>query len=274
MPLITSGLNRSFGAGSRPFTITSVSQLPNLEVGYIAGSIDATTFNSGLITSGTAVTSWHNTGGVSSHDWNSTGGSRPEWYSNLQNGRGSVRFNGTTAGTPVGEDADTDENLTINPVTYLQSLGGATQIIGFRSLSTNSGIRYCCSTDVNGFQWGQDGTTWIGGFAGATFTVDTLVADTNFHIVTMWYDGSQTGNANRLRVRLDGVPATLTFTGTVDTVTSALAKYFYGGATGTSATNQSNFWVGDIGELLIWTRTLASSEITAAEDYLMNYWGV
>lgn len=274
MPLITSSVVRAFSAGSRPLAITRISQLPNLEVGYTAGVIDATTFNSGVITSGTEITSWHNAGGLSSHDWNSQGGKRPEWYSSIQNGLGVVRFNSTTTNTPSGEDADTDESLTINPVAYLQSLTGVTQIIVFRSLSTAAGTRYCCSTDVNGFQWGQSGTTWIGGFAGATFTVDTLVADTAFHYVTFLYDGSATGNANRLTIRLDGVPVTLTFTGTVGTATSAVSKYFYGGATGTSASNQTNFWIGDIGELLIWTRALTTSEVLAAETYLKNAWAI
>ena len=66
----------------------------------------------------------------------------------------------------------------------------------------------------------------------------------------------------------------VTFTGTVAATTSGATKYFYGGATGTSASNQSNFWIGDIGDLFIWTRTLTSSELFAAEDYLMNYWAV
>lgn len=274
MPLVTSSITRSFFAGSRPLTISNTNQIPNLEVGYTAAVIDSTTFNSGLITSGTEITSWHNAGGLSSHDWNSQGGKRPEWFSNIKNGLGVVRFNGTTSGTPSGEDADTDESLTINPVSYLQSLSGVTQIIVFRSLSTAAGVRYCCSSDVNGFQWGQTGTTWIGGFAGATFTVDTLVADTNFHFATLWFDGSQSGNANRLKVRVDGTPATLTFTGTVNSATSSAAKYFYGGATGTSASNQTNFWVGDIGELFIWTRTLGAAELLAVEMYLKNRWSI
>lgn len=274
MPLITSSTNRAFFAGGRPFTITSAAQLPNLDTGYTAGTIDASTFNNGLITSGTEISAWHNAGGLSSHDWNSTGGKRPEWFSNIQNGLGVVRFNSTTTGTPAGEDGDNDESLTINPITYLQSLSGVTQIIVFRTLSTSAGIRYCCSTDVNGFQWGQNGTQWIGGFAGATFTMNTLVADTKFHTVALWYDGSQTGNANRLRVRLDGTATTLTFTGTVGTATSATSKYFYGGATGTTSSNQSNFWIGDIGDLFIWTRALSSSELFAAEEYLLNRWGI
>lgn len=274
MPILTSSVARSVFVGSRPFTITSTAQLPNLEVGYSAGVIDATTFNSGLITSGTEVTSWHNAGGLSSHDWNSQGGARPEWFANIHNSKGVVRFNGTSSGTPTGEDADTNESLTINPVSYLQSLSGVTQVLVFRSLSTASGIRYACSSDVGGFQWGQNGTQWIGGFAGATFTVDTLVADTNFHHVVFWYDGSQTGNTNRLRVRVDGAPCTVTFTGTVGTATSSTAKYFYGGATGTSASNQSNFWIGDIGELFIWTRALKLPEVLAMEEYISNQWAI
>lgn len=274
MPILTSSVRRAFSAGSRPFTITSTAQLPNLEVSYNAGVIDANTFNSGLITSGTEVSAWHNAGGLTSRDWNSLANARPEWFANIQNGKGVVRFNGTTSGTPTGEDADTNESLTINPIGYLQSLTGVTQVLVFRSLSTSAGTRYACSTDVGGFQWGQNGTQWIGGFANATFTVDTLVADTNFHHVVLWYDGTQTGNANRLKVRIDGAPTTLTFTGTVASATSSTSKYFYGGATGTGATNQTNFWIGDIGELFIWTRTLTTPEVVAMEEYLSNQWAV
>lgn len=274
MPFITSSVNRSFVGGSRPLTIRSAAQLPNLEVEYYAGVIEASTFNNGVITSGTEITSWHNAGGLTSHDWNSQGGARPEWFAAIQNSKGVVRFNHSPSDTPTGEDADTNENLTINPVAYLHSLAGVTQVVVFRSLSTASGIRYACSSDVGGFQWGQNGTQWIGGFAGASFTVDTLVADTNFHHVVLWYDGTQTGDANRLKVRVDGAPCTLTFTGTVGSATSGVAKYFYGGATGTTSSNQTNFWIGDIGHLLIWTRTLSSQEVVATEEFLSNLWAI
>lgn len=274
MSFISSSFGATFMFGSRPFRITSLSQLPNLEIGYSAATGAAGTFNSGAITSGTEVTSWHNTGGISSHDWNATGGVKPEWYANVQNGLGVVRFNGTSLNIPAGEDADIDENLTINPVTWIQGLSGATMAILFRSLSTASGARYCCSTDVNGFQWGINGTQWIGGFAGATFTVDGIVADTNFHHIVLTYDGSKVGNANRVKVRFDGQDVALSFTGTVNATTSSVSKYFYGGATGTSSSNQSNFWVGDLGELLIWTRALNTSELLAVEDYLTAKWAV
>ena len=253
---------------------TAPSSLPNIEVYYDGSANTTTTFNNGSIASGMEITSWHNYGVLPSHDWNSTGGQRPEWYSNIQNGLGVVRFNSTTTGSPSGEDADTNENLTINPVAYLQSLPAATMILVFRSLSANSGTRYTCSTDTSGFQWGQNGTTWTGGFAGATYTVDSITADTNFHYVVISFDGSQTGNANRLKVRLDSIDSTLTFTGTVGTITSAVAKYFYGGATGNATGATSSYWIGDIGELMIFTRSLSASEIITIENYLSTKWAL
>lgn len=266
----TSRVGRSFLASRRPQYITSANQILNLEVWYTAD----TNVNVGGITSGSEVTAWLNGGGLSSHDWNSTGGARPEWYSNIQNGLGAVRFNSTTSGVPTGEDADNNERLTVNPVAYLQNLSGSTIALVFRTLSTASGTRYACSTDTNGFQWGQNGTQWIGGHAGATYTVDTLVADTNFHYVIMRFDGTATGNANRFQLRVDGYATTLTFSGTVGSATNATASYFFGGCTGTGPASTSNYWVGDIGELIIWTRTLGSSEYLAVEDYLGSKWAI
>jgi hypothetical protein len=261
----TSSFSRSFRSGERPLTITSANQLPNLEVWYYA-DVNTTVG----VTTGQEVTAWANAGGLTSHDWNSLGGSRPEWFENIQNGKGAVRFNWSN------DDADTNERFTINPVTYINSKAGATMVMVYRSLSTAAGIRYATSTDVGGYQWGQNGTQYIGGFAGATFTVDSTTVDTNFHYIILNFDGSQTGNANRLKARLDGSDKTLTFTGTVNTATSAGAAYFFGGCTGTGSANNatSNYFIGDIGEMLIWTRSLNTGEVLAVEDYLSNKWAI
>ena len=267
----TSSFSRSFRVGERPLSITSASQLPNLEVQYDASQALASTFNSGVITSGTEVTSWHNAGGLTAHDWNSTGGRRPEWFSNIINGKGVVRFNQTTAGVPTGEDADTDERLSINPIAYLQGLSNTTMALVFRSLSTSAGRRIATTTNTSGFQWGQDGTQYVGGHAGATFTVDSQTVDTNFHRVVIAFDGTATGDSNRLKARLDGSNVALTFTGKVGVATNASAATFYGGV---DTAGSSNYFIGDIGELLIWTRTLNSSEILAVEQYLSYKWGI
>lgn len=241
--------------------ITSVSQLPNLEILYDAAS--GTSFNKTTsITNGTSVSSWQNTGGSTSHDWNSTGGNRPVWYSNVQNGKGVVRFN------PAG---NTTQTLSINPISYLQSLGGATLVLLYRSLSTASGRRIMTTTNTNGFQWGQNGTQYVGGFSGATFTVDGHTVDTNFHHIILTFDGTKADNATRLKARLDGSDVTLTFSGTVNTTTNASASTFYGGV---DSNDSSGYFIGEIGETMIFTRALNTSEVLSIEQYLTNKWAV
>ena len=262
---LTTSFFRAFRAGQRPQTISSASQLPNLEVWYDASVSAASTFNSGVITSGTEVTSWHNGGGLSSHDWNSTGGKRPEWINNVQNGKGVVRFNAST------DDADTDEILSINPIAYLQSLAACTMVIVFRTLSTSAGRRILTSSNTSGFQWGQNGTQWVGTFAGGAYTVDNVTADTNFHHIITTFDGSKTGNSNRVKNRFDGSEATLTFSTNVNATTSPTASSFYGGV---DAAGNTNYWNGDLGELMIFTRALNSSEVLAIESYISSKWAI
>lgn len=212
------------------------------------------------IANNTNVTSWQNAGGLTSHDWNSTGGRRPTFFTPVQNNLGAVRF--SPAATSV---------LTINPITYMQSLGAVTMAIVFKSSNTSAGTRILSTTDTNGFKWGQTGTQWIGGFAGATFSVDTVTADTNWHRVIIRFDGSQTGNTNRLKIRLDSIDNTLTFTGTVNTTTSPIASTFYGGV---DSTGNTNYWDGDVGELMFWTRALNNGEILQVENYFATKWKI
>lgn len=239
---------------------TTPAALPSLQVWYYAD--DGKQFNKSAtpIANSTAVTSWQNAGGLASHDWNSTGGKRPTFITPAKNGLGAVRFSPSAT-----------SELTINPIAYMRSLAGVTMAIAFKSSNTGGGTRIVSTTDTNGFRWGQSGTQWLGGFAGATFTVDTVTADTNWHHIILNYDGSQTGNANRFQARLDGTPLSLTFTGTVGTITSATATTFYGGL---DSTGNSNYFDGDIGELMFWTRTLAPGEISTVENYLTTKWAI
>jgi len=264
--MFSSSFNRSFKTGERPLTITSASQLPNLEVWYYSDVITNITFFNTY-----EVGAWRNAGGLASRDWNSTGGKRPEWFANIQNGLGVVRFDNTTVGTPTGEDGDNDEFLSINPIAYVQSLAGATLVIVYRSLNTSPGRRIITTTNTSGFQWGQDGTQYVGGFSGATFTVDNQTVDTNFHHIILNFDGNQIGNSNRLKARLDGVNISLTFSGTVGTTTNPSASTFYGGV---DSTGNSGYFIGDIGELMIFTRALTTGEVLAIESYLTNKWAI
>lgn len=48
--------------------------------------------------------------------------------------------------------------------------------------------------------------------------------DTEWHLLTLVYDGTQTGNANRLKGYINGQPVTLTYTGTIPASASPLAN--------------------------------------------------
>lgn len=239
---------------------TAPSALPSLNVWYYANDGLQLNKTSTPLANNTNVTSWQNAGGLVSHDWNSTGGHRPTYFTPVKNGLGIVRF------SPAATSA-----LTINPIAYMRSLGAVTMAILFKSSNTSAGNRIVSTTDTNEFRWGQNGTQWIGGFSGATFTVDTKVADTNWHYIVMKFDGTQSNNSTRMTARLDAIDLTLTFTGTVANTTSASSSTFYGGV---DSTGNSNYFDGDIGELMFWTRALVPGEVTLVENYLSTKWAV
>ena len=82
-------------------------------------------------------------------------------------------------------------------------------------------------TDIVGLELGDDGNIWFHvGPTGSNAFGSYASNDTNWHLVTLRYDGSLSGNANRLRGYVDGTQQTLSFTGTVPS---------------TSTTNTSNF---------------------------------
>jgi len=79
------------------------------------------------------------------------------------------------------------------------------------------------------------------------------------------FDGSQTGNANRMKARVDGAAVTLSFTGTIPATTESGASSILsiGGANN-----------GRLGEVLVYTRALTSGEISQVESYLLTKWNL
>lgn len=83
-----------------------------------------------------------------------------------------------------------------------------------------------------------------------------------WHHVAYVYDGTQTGNANRLKVYVDKVQQTLTFTGTIDSTTPAGATGAF--IVGDLGSNPS--WDGLIDDLRVYTRALTQSDINELFD--------
>lgn len=221
------------------------------------------TFSPSPITNGAFITSWDDKS-AAAHPANTTGNNanKPRYQTNIQNGKPAVYF-----------DGDNDQ-FTVNPFINIQSLSGYTFFLVGKTNSTAkqqvvSVMKASGAGDVNEllFRIGSTGVITVGG-AGATATSSTI--DTNYHIHTLVFDGTQTGNSNRLKHRMDGVEKTLTFTGTVGATANANTTYLYLG-TDTAGTNDFD---GYLSEVIVYTKTLPSSEITNTEIYLKNKWNI
>ena len=92
----------------------------------------------------------------------------------------------------------------------------------------------------------------------------------------MVFDGSQTGNANRLNFRYDRAAKTLTYTGTIPATTPSNSNWFIGGDNrgGAGGALSFKFMNGYIGEIMIWTRALTASEQASVELYLNTKWAL
>ena len=259
MPMIGS-FGDSFALGSRRSTIY-VPPSPNpaaINVWYDASAASVPFTPSG--SDGTGITQWSDSSS-SAHNANPSGGGtapRPIIVANGLNGYRLVRFDGVS------------QNLQVSNTSWAQNLPGFT-IIVLAKFSSLSGTRTLCSTDQNGFKIFFDGTNMSVQTSGGTGT-STIAGDTtNFHIFTLVFDGTQPNNATRLKFRYDKTQMGLTFAGTVGSTTSASATKFN---IGWYSTTSSEYWAGDVAEFQLYTKALSTSELTTAENYLTNHWGL
>lgn len=109
-------------------------------------------------------------------------------------------------------------------------------------------------------------------------TAQYFINDRDYEFTLRAYDGTQTGNSNRLKFRYEGAEKILSFTGTIPATTSASTTYLFlggnnrsGGAGGALATTYMD---GYIAEVLIWTRTLTATEIASVESYINAKWAL
>lgn len=171
---------------------------------------------------------------------------------------------------------DGNDGLSINPYPGLASKAGVTVFallkMNAETVSVNNDSPRVFSTNVLdgiAFYYNSTSNRWTVAASTGVGESTTTNDSSQFSVHTLVYDGAATGNSNRLKYRYNGVEDTLTFTGTVGTTTSASITTLYIGNN-----NGSNFFTGDIGEFLIFTRTLTVQEISAVESYLNNKWGL
>jgi hypothetical protein len=193
---------------------------------------------------------------------NSTGSKRPKQVTNYQNGLNVSYFDGD------------NDLFTINPITNFQSLTGNTMIIvgKFNNPSaTNTMVQLGSGGNQRNASWlSINGGNYKLGMGQGLATTSGVTVDTGFHIFTCVFDGSQTGNNNRMKFRIDGSEKVLTFSQNVSGTTSSDTNVFYIGETA-SATEDLD---GYIGEILLYTKSLSFTEMVNTENYLHNKWGI
>lgn len=248
--------------------------LPNLSLWY-NGSSSATTVN-GVTTNnfnvsvvdGTSISAWNDiSGGGHASNVNGGTGKQPNYATPIQNGLGALFY--TSANS---------ENLDINPIAWSQNLSGFSIYIVARPTSLPATQFPLVVTDTSlGVWW--NGTNWsIGQSVGNRGTVTVTNDTTKFHIYGMIFDGTQTGNANRLKFRYDRVDQTLSFTGTIGTSTGTPTYMFFGGdnrgSVGAGNALSGTYMDGYIGEVIIFTRAINATEIVQTENYIKTKWNI
>jgi len=216
---------------------------------------------------GATFTQWTDSNS-GTHNANPIGGAttRASYQSGVgdtQNSLAVVRFDG-------------NDGLSINPYPGLASKAGVTVFalikMNAETVSVNNNSPRIFSTNIlNGiaFYYNSTSNRWTVAASTGVGESTTTNDSSRFSVHTLVYDGTATGNSNRLKYRYNGAQDTLTFTGTVGTTTSASITTLYIGNN-----NGANYFTGDIGEFLIFTRTLTTQEIESVEAYLNNKWGL
>lgn len=253
MPFL-GGANSTFFSGQRKGSIVNPNVLPSLQIWYDAA--DSSVFTPSNPTDGSTITQWSDKSAFA-HNANPSGGStvRPTYKTNIQNGKSILRFDGT------------DDNLTINPASWAASLSGFT-IYAVAKASSLSGTRSLIASD-QGIKLFYDGSAWAIKDGGGTGTSPVAGDSTNFHVFGFIFDGSKPTNDERAIFRYDGSAKSLTFTGTVSSSTSSLTN-----AIDIGFYNSSEYFSGDVAEIIILSKALSGSDVASLEDYLSSKWAL
>jgi hypothetical protein len=93
------------------------------------------------------------------------------------------------------------------------------------------------------------------------YTTSNPLASVNTWVhVACVFDGSQTGNANRLKIYINGVLQTLTFSGTIPATVATNASTLNLGSAGGTA----SYWSGNMDEVRLWSVARTQAQIQAS----------
>ncbi len=219
---------------------------------------DGTAFTPSNPADGATFTQWADKSAFA-HNANPIGGAttRASYQTNELNTLSVVRFDG-------------NDGLSINPYASLASAPALTVFAVMKMTATTGNPRiWTTNSGATEFYYDSTAGKFVVEAAGGVGTSTVVNDATAFHIHSFSFDGTQTTNAASLKYRYDKTDITLSFTGTVGDTTSGGNTTLYIGNN-----NGSNFYTGDIGEFLIFTKALTATQTQNVENYLSTKWGL
>ena len=180
---------------------------------------------------------------------------------------GNLR-NGAVVGNPawvagkhgLGISLGSTSNINLGNTLPVKGLKAYTLSGWMKRTATGSVIMMGKETPTSGdsleiTEW-SDGYVYFGVGTASTFTGGKFfINNSSWHNFTLVFDGTKTGNANRLKGYVDGVAVTLSFLGSIPSVTSSGSTPFGIGSLGGYYSN------GIIDDVRMYNRVLSSTEV-------------
>jgi hypothetical protein len=210
-------------------------------------------------TNGQTITQWNDRSAFA-HNLNPDGGSislRPTYVTNQQNSLSALSFDG-------------GDRLTANPFTdTVDNITGMTMFVvtKYDATTTQRMIETNATGDSElGFGISTDSTQKFSYYiANGYVTGDTADTAWNYHTIVV--DGSQSVG-NRLAVNVNGIASTLNEIQPVSNISLGSNTTLFVG----SRPDTTLPYAGDIGEIIMYSRTLTEGEISSVENYLSGKW--
>jgi hypothetical protein len=169
----------------------------------------------------------------------------------------ALRFDGVDDSVNVGDINATDgaSAMTVSAWVYQDSLSADLSVV---SKWHGSGFSWYFASSRGGHGGSDDVHFQIGDSDEEGYTT------TNVHQAGRWehwvgvFDGTQTGNANRLKIYVDGVSQSLTYDAVIPATTQSTAFPVHIGST-----DGSGVWNGKIDDVRIYNRALSADEVKA-----------
>jgi hypothetical protein len=203
------------------------------------------------------ISAWYDRSGEANDAWQGTDTNRPSLAS------GVVNFDGT------------DNYMVIYHTAALQAAAHMTVAVRVRvdRISTSEMI-ITKSTNASGGSWSMQNASgelrfWFGTPGTDGGYLASGVAAGNWYTIVWVYDGDQTGNANRLKLWINGVQQTLAFYGTIPATTGVSALDIHLGA----SADPLQYFEGAFREVVYQPDTLTDAQVALLSTYLTDGYG-